>query len=152
MKKTILLAGICAVLFFMPVFCALPIKTANKSQQKILPTLEEYDGTFIGGFGRIYKENEEWQFEYNGYLGGVYKNYNRFKVIYGNIYNLDKQQIGTIGVYNFKSVIYGRIKNMEGQGAPIVGFLFINEDLKFAGRLMSFFGPAPHIWGEFTPN
>jgi len=150
MKKTIFLAGICAVLFLMPAFCALPIKTANNSEQKILPTLEEYDGTWIGGFGRIIP-GEEWQFQYYGYLGGVYKNKQYFTIFAGNIYNLDQEQTGTIFMYNFKSVVFGKIKNMEGQGAPIVGFLIKNEDNFFAGRIMSLFGPAPHIWGKLTP-
>ena len=41
---------------------------------------------------------------------------------------------------------------MEGKRAPIVGFFFQNDNQLFAGRIMSLFGPAPHIWGEFTPN
>ncbi len=40
---------------------------------------------------------------------------------------------------------------MDGEKAPIVGFLFQNDQY-FAGRIMSVFGPAPHIWGEYTPN
>ncbi len=50
MKKPIILALICAVLFLMPAFSALPIKTVSISKQKILP-LPDYDGTFIGGYG-----------------------------------------------------------------------------------------------------
>ena len=45
----------------------------------------------------------------------------------------------------------GRIENMNGEKAPIIGFLFYNEDY-FIGRIMSFFGPAPHLWGIYTPN
>jgi len=152
MKKPILLAIICAVLFLLPACGALPIKTTRNIEEKTsaLP-LEDYDGTWVGGFGRMYKEGDEWQFEYHGYLAGVYKNKNRFRILAGNVYNIDQEQIGTIAMYNFKSIIYGRIKNMQGQSAPIVGFLITNENNKFAGRLMSLFGPAPHIWGEFTP-
>ena len=153
MKKTIVLAGLCAVIFLMPAFSALPIKTTSNYQQKIpiAKPLEDYDGTWVGGYGKIIP-GEEWQFEYFGYLGGVYKIENRYKVIAGNVYNLDQEQIGTIVLYNFKSIILGRISNMDGQKAPVIGFLKIFENNFFAGRLMSLFGPAPHIWGEFTPN
>lgn len=151
MKKPIILTLICAALFFMPALGTLPIKTTSTSEQKTRPLLD-YDGTFVGGYGRIYKENEERQFEYNGYLAGVYQDKNKYKIIAGNIYNLDEEQIGTIVMYNFKSFVIGRIKNMQEQGVPIVGFLYINDDLKFADRIMSIFGSAPHIWGEFTPN
>jgi hypothetical protein len=40
---------------------------------------------------------------------------------------------------------------MNESKLPIVGFLFFNEQY-FIGRIMSLFGPAPHIWGEYTPN
>jgi hypothetical protein len=151
MKKQIILALICTILFFMPTFSALPIKTVSISKQKTLPLLD-YDGTFKGGYGIIYIENDKWQFEYNGYFGGVYKDTNKYKILAGNIYDLNQEQTGTIVMYNFKSFVVGKIKNMDGKGASIIGFLIINEDMKFAGRIMSFFGPAPHIWGEFIPN
>ena len=154
MKKPIFLALICAVLFLMPAISAIPIKTTSTSEQKTLPLppFDDYDGTFIGGIGRMYKENEEWQFEYYGYLGGVYKNQNKYKILAGNLYDINQEQIGTIVMYNFKSFVFGRVKNLQEQSAPIIGFLTINEDLKFAGRIMSIFGPAPNIWGEFIPN
>jgi len=153
MKKQIILALICTILFLMPTFSALPIIKLSGSEQKTIPLPSiDSDGTFVGGFGRIYKENDEWQFEYNGYFGGVYKDTNKYKILAGNIYDLNQEQTGTIVMYNFKSFVVGKIKNMEGKGAPIIGFLIINEDMKFAGRIMSFFGPALHIWGEFTPN
>jgi hypothetical protein len=41
---------------------------------------------------------------------------------------------------------------LEGNRAPIVGFFFTNEDNYFMGRIISIFGPAPHIWGEFIDN
>ena len=153
MKKPIILALICTVLFLMPAFNALPIKKLNDSEQKniLLPTVDS-DGTFVGGFGRMYKENDEWQFETYGYIGGFYKDRDRYKILVGNIYNLDKEKIGNFTLFNFKSYIFGKISNLERKSAPVVGFLFINEEGKFAGRLMSIFGPAPHIWGEFTPN
>jgi hypothetical protein len=153
MKKQIFLALICSVLFLMPAFGALPIKKTNDSKKitSVIPTVDS-DGTFVGGFGRMYKENDEWQFEYYGYLGGFYKDKGKYKILYANIYDLDKEKIGNITLINFKSYIIGKIKNLDGKSAPIVGFFFINEEGKFAGRLMSVFGPAPHIWGEFTPN
>jgi hypothetical protein len=155
MKKRIILAAICAVLFLMPAFSALPIKKTSASEQKTLPLpTVDSDGTFVGGFGRMYKENNEWQFEYYGYLAGIYQNKNKYKILAGNIYKdiNGQEQIGTIVMYNFKSFVVGKIKNMEGKGAPITGFLIIREDLKFAGRIMSVSGPAPNIWGELKPN
>jgi hypothetical protein len=35
---------------------------------------------------------------------------------------------------------------------PIIGFIFVNENNQFIGRIMSIIGPAPYIWGQFTPN
>jgi len=151
MKKSIILALICATLFLMPVISALPIKTVSISKQEILP-LPDYDGTFIGGYGFMYKENDEWQFEYDGYLGGVYKNNDKYTILYGNIYNLEQEQIGNMTILTAKSILIGKINNMMGSRVPVVGFLLTNEDNFFMGRLMSLFGPAPHIWGKFTPN
>ena len=151
MKKIVPLALICATIFLMPAISALSIKT-NINYERKIPPLPDYDGTFLGGYGRMYKENEEWQFEYHGYLGGVYRDNNKNKILYGNIYNLEKEQIGKITFITAKSFLIGRIKNMDDRGVPIVGFFLIREDDLFAGRLMSFFGPAPHIWGKFTPN
>jgi len=151
MKKPIILSLLCAVLFFMPALCALPIKTVSISKEEIL-TLPDYDGTFIGGYGFIYKENEEWQFAYDGYLGGVYKNNGKYTILYGYIYNFDKEHIGNITLLAVKSVLIGKINNMMSPHVPVVGFLLTKEDSFFIGRLMSLFGPAPHIWGKFTPN
>lgn len=153
MKKPIILTLICAVLFLMPAVSALPIKKTIDSKQitNVLPTVDS-DGTFVGGFGRMYKENDEWQFEYSGYLGGVYKDKGKYKILYANIYDINKEKRGDITLISFKSYISGKIKNLEGKSAPVVGFLLISQEGKFAGRSMSIFGPAPHIWGEFTPN
>ncbi len=67
----------------------------------------------------IYKENDKWQFEYNGYLGGVYKNKNKYKILVLEISMiLNQEQIGTYdNSYNFKSFLIGKIKNMDGKGA-----------------------------------
>lgn len=159
MKKTWIVIGICAVLLAMPTFSAFPniaTKTIKPTYPPIeipslpTPAAEDYDGTFIGAFGVIYKENEEWAYETWGYLVGVYKGGNQ-KRLFGYIYNLDEEQIGYIGAFFGNSIIIGRIKNMEEDSAPIIGFLFYNEEY-FVGRIMSFFGPAPHLWGEYTPN
>ncbi len=151
MKKSIILALICATLFLMPEISALPIKTVSISKQEILP-LPDYDGTFIGGYGFIFKENDKWQYEYEGYLAGVYKNNDKFTILYGNIYTLEKEQIGNMTILTVKSVLIGKIYNMIGGRLPVVGFLLTNKDNFFMGRLMSLFGPALHIWGKFTPN
>ena len=141
MKKTLILLGICAAFILMPVITAFPT-----------PTLEDYDGTFVGAFGRIYKdENGTWVNQAYGYLYGIYKQGN-FKIVYGNITNLEQEQIGTIAFISKNHILLGRIKNMDGAKAPIIGFLFQNDQNHFVGRIMSFFGPAPHIWGEYTPN
>ncbi len=154
MKKLIMIVGICAVLMSMPALAAIPQTTLTTTVPipehiKTLETLPsgDYDGTFVGGIGRIYKENEEWVYETHAYLAGVYKR-NR---IYSNIYNLEEEQIGSIGAYFGHKLIVGYIESMEGKRAPIVGFLFFNEEY-FVGRIMSMFGPAPHIFGKYNPN
>jgi len=160
MKKTLIIIGICAVLILMPALTAFPNTTIRPIKQttppeqlKYLPTptMDDYDGTFLGALGLISKnENEEWVFDAHAYLAGVYK-LGVYNKLYGYIYNLDEEQIGYIGAYFGHKIILGWIKNMEDQKAPIIGFLFYNEDY-FAGRIMSLFGPAPHIWGQYTPN
>ena len=153
MKKIFLYLGICALLITMPIFSAAPIKinTLQFLKTTIVPTDEDYDGTFVGGMGRVYKENGEWQYEVHAYIAGFYK-INNYKLIYGNIYNLDEEQIGTITIISGNHFLIGRIKDLEDHRAPIVGFLFNNEEYQFFGRIMSLFGPAPHIWGQYTPN
>ena len=159
MKKIWTVIGICSLLLAMSTLTAFPNLTTKTIKPTWLPeefptlpipSAENYDGTFVGAFGVIYKENDEWANETWGYLAGVYKGGNR-KRLYGNIYNLDKEQIGYIGAFFGRSITIGRIKNMEEKEAPIIGFLFYNEEY-FVGRIMSFFGPAPHLWGIYTPN
>jgi hypothetical protein len=147
MKKTLLVIGLCAVLLSMPTLLALP--TTQKTSL-LFPPIEDYDGTFAGGLGRLYKQSNEWQFTYQAYLAGVYKN-GVYKKIYGYIYNLNEEQIGYIGVYFFHKIIIGYIEDMQSHRARVVGFLLWNNE-NFAGRIMSTFGPAPHIIGTYTPN
>ena len=152
MKKSVLL-GICAILIIMPILSAAPINTKNNFQLETInkPLDEEYDGTFVGGLGQIYKENGEWQYEIYSYIAGGYKD-NNYKILFGNFYNLDEEQIGTIVMIKAKFFLIGRISNLEGKKLPIVGFIFENDDDQFIGRLMSIIGPAPYMWGKYTPN
>ena len=157
MKKLLIIIAICAIFISMPVLTALPATVSETSVQPEhkttlqTPPVEDYDGTFVGGVGRIFKENEEWSFDTQGYLAGVYKQGIRFNKLYGYIYNLEEEQVGYIGAYFGHKIIIGYVKDMQGHKAPIIGFLLYN-DVNFAGRIMSLFGPAPHIWGEYTPN
>jgi hypothetical protein len=155
MKKTMLILGICAMLMFMPAITATPLRekilNIPKPTGLITPVLPEYDGTFVGGIGRLYKQNGEWTFDYSAYMAGVYK-LGAYKKLYGYIYDLNEQQIGYIGAFFGHKLIYGYIEDMQNHRAPIVGFLIWNNQGKFAGRIMSTFGPAPHIIGEYTPN
>jgi hypothetical protein len=154
MKKTIFIISLCAVLISMPAFSAFSAKNIHiPNQVKSLktPTITEYDGTFAGGLGRLWKEGEEWQYEVYSYIVGVYKE-DVYKILYGNIYNLEEEQIGTILMINFRFFLIGRITNMEEQKAPIVGFIIDVDEDNFIGRLMSIFGPAPHMWGQYIPN
>jgi hypothetical protein len=155
MKKILIIIGLCAALISMPAMTAFQITETTNSMLKTqtqlqTPPVDDYDGTFIGGMGHLYKENGDWQFDYYAYLAGVYK-LGFYKKLYGYIYNLDEEQIGYIGAYFGNKIIIGYIENMDEQRAPIIGFLLWN-DTHFAGRIMSFFGPAPHIIGEYTPN
>ena len=158
MKKALILIGICAILISMPAMSAFSTTTESikkDTTEKVtdlpLPVVPDYDGTFVGALGQVWKEGEEWQYEASAYIAGVYRD-RRYKILYGNIYNLDEEQIGKITIISTRSFLIGRIENMEGGKAPIVGFIIdFNED-KFIGRLMSLFGPAPHMWGQYTPN
>ena len=157
MKKLLIIIGICALFLSTPVLTAFPTAITRTSvQSEQITTLqtspiEDYDGTFAGGIGRIFKENEEWSFDTRGYLAGVYKEGVRFNRLYGYLYNLEEEQVGYIGAYFGHKIVIGYVKDMEENKAPIIAFLLYN-DVNFAGRIMSFFGPAPHIWGEYTPN
>jgi len=160
MKKNLILILICAIFVVMPAIGSIPceIKESNKqlikSEQKatlLKPTVDDYDGTILGGIGVIFKKNDEWGYEVSSYLAGVYKDNSNHKTIYCNIYNLEEEQIGTLIAFCSRSIIIGSIRNMDEGKAPIIGFLFFNDE-NFAGRIMSLFGPAPHIWGKYTPN
>jgi hypothetical protein len=157
MKKNIFLIGICAIIIMMPALGALTLQEndckKNNLKKDVIskfskPSVDEYDGTILGGLGVIYKEDEEWDYDIYSYIVGVYKNKGNRKTIYCNIYNLDKEKTGTLRANCGRSIIIGLIKNLEEDNAPIIGLLFERGE-KFAGRIMSLFGPAPHIWGKY---
>jgi hypothetical protein len=154
MKKTLIIIGLCTLLVSMPAFSAYSannMSLSNVRKSLKTPTVPDYDGNFVGGLGRVWKEGEEWQYEVNSYIAGRYKE-GFYKILYGNIYNLEEEQIGTIIMIKFRIFLIGRITNMEEQKAPIVGFIIDFDEDNFIGRLMSLFGPAPHMWGRYIPN
>jgi hypothetical protein len=156
MKKILIIIGICLLFISTPAMNAFQLSekpvTINKHKNDILipPPLNGYDGTFVGVLGRLYKEGEEWKFDEYAYLAGNYK-LGTYKRIRGYIYDLDEQQIGYIYAFFGRSFIIGYIQDMANHFVPIIGFLLWN-DQHFAGRIMSMFGPATHIIGEFIPN
>jgi hypothetical protein len=147
MKKTLFLIGICAVVLLVPAISA--VQTTQKPSL-LFPPLADYDGTFVGGIGRLYKQGGEYQFDYYAYMSGVYK-LGAYKKLYGTIHNLEEEQIGTIRAYFGHKIIIGYLENINGQRAPMIGFLLWN-DANFAGRIMTTFAPVAHIIGEYTPN
>jgi len=154
MKKTLFIIGILAILISMPAMTAFQIseKLTNFTKpETILPQPDsEYDGTFVGGVGFVYREDGEWQFDTYAYIAGVYKG-GKYIRVFSWIYNLDEERIGSMWFISGNYILVGQIKDMNESKLPIVGFLFYNEQY-FIGRIMSLFGPAPHIWGEYTPN
>ena len=156
MKRTLLIIGILTILVSMPAMTAFQIleKPTNLPKTDITiatPNPDEYDGTFVGGIGYVYKdENDSWAFDTHAYLAGVYKA-GKYIRVYGNIYNLDKEEIGSMWFISSHYVLFGRIKGTDEYKLPIVGFIFFNEQY-FIGRIMSIVGPVPNIWGEYTPN
>jgi len=154
MKKALFIIGILAILISMPAMTA--IQLSEKSTKFTVPETikpqpdSEYDGTFIGGVGFVYRQDGEWQFDTHAYIVGVYKGGNYVRV-FSWIYNLDEERIGSMWFISGNYILVGQISDMNESKLPIVGFLFFNEQY-FIGRIMSLFGPAPHIWGEYTPN
>lgn len=154
MKKLTIVALMFTILCAIPPVSAqamTPLNLVKQNPLSLIPTTG-YDGTFVGGFGRIYKTDDSWQFEYKGYLGGAYRDQGEHRTLYGNIYDLNQQQVGTIGLITTHSFVIGKIINLEGKSIPITGFLILTKDNYFIGRIMSLVGPAHHIWGEFTPT
>jgi len=156
MKKMWLIIVIATILISTPTMTAIQVLEEQINFPKSIETIQtpnpdEYDGTFVGGIGYVYKdENDSWAFDTHAYIAGVYKT-GRYKRVFGNIYNLDKEQIGSMWFISNYYILFGRIQGMDEYKLPIVGFIFFNEHY-FIGRIMSFVGPVPNIWGEYTPN
>ncbi|UCB59241.1 MAG: hypothetical protein JSV67_02820 [Thermoplasmatales archaeon] len=108
---------------------------------------DEWDGEFIGAYGRAIISEDEKDFETYGYIAGIFIGGDKGQ-LYGKIFNLEEEEIGVFGAYYGKSFIIGKVQNLDGKNAPIIGFLLRNETL-FFGRIMSLFGPAPHIIGKY---
>ena len=155
MKKILGILAICVLLGSMSSVAAVNIPQMNIVKTDVMKNLpstdttissegEDWTGEFLGKFGELKKVGEEWEFTEWGYLAGVYKGGNKGK-FGGKIFDLEQNELGAIGGYYGKYFLIGRIKIGE-QKAPIIGFLFHNETM-FIGRIMSFFGPAPHIIG-----
>ena len=155
MKKKLIIIGIILILTSMPALTAYQINekpTNNTIFEKNLtpPPLKGYDGTFVGGLGQLYKRNGEWEFNAYAYLAGVYK-LGVYKKLVGFIYDTDEQQIGSILAFFGGKLIIGILSDMENHRTPMIGFLMWNDE-DFAGRILTMFGPATHIIGEYTPN
>jgi hypothetical protein len=155
MKKLLIIIGILSLLFTMPAMSSIqimekPIHLPISEKNPLSPPLPGYDGTFVGGLGQLNKVNGEWQFDAYAYLAGSYK-LGVFKRLTGVILNLDEEQTGYMWAYFGNRIIIGFLQDMENNRAPIIGFLLWNNE-EFAGRIMTMFGPATHIIGQYTPN
>ena len=155
MKRKLIIIGILLLLTSMPVISSYQInkKPSNRTYfEKNLtpPPLQGYDGTFVGGLGQLYKENGEWKFNAYAYLAGVYK-LGVYKKLVGYIYDKNEQQIGSIFAFFGSKLIIGILSDMENHRAPMIGFFMWNDE-EFAGRILTMYGPATHIIGEYTPN
>jgi len=158
MKKSWIFIVIIAALLLMPAISAIPTATTKSTKKvdeektpKFSPEGADVDGYFVGGLGRVYKDGEEWITEPSAYIYGAYRD-RSYKILIGNITNLDEEVVGHILMISNRFFLIGRITNLEGKKAPIVGFIIDFQEDKFIGRLMSLFGPAPHMWGQYYPN
>ena len=163
MKKILVALMICILFTSMSITTAanISVKKSPNDKEQVIPRIAvpiikdlkyekpvgDWDGEFVGAYGRVITTDQGRDFEKYGYIAGVYSGDNRGK-IFGNIYNLDKEKIGSFGAYFGDMYLIGKVKNMEGKHVPIVGFLLHNETM-FFGRVMSLFGPAPHIIGRY---
>lgn len=148
MKKTLIAIGVCVIFLSIPTLLAFP--TTN-SPSLLFSPLKMSDGTFAGGLGRGHWGNGKFNVDVvYAYMSGVYTS-GAFIRISGDI-TKDYNKIGEINAIIGYKIIYGYIKNAQGLRGPIVGFLIRNQQNQFVGRIMSVFGPAPHMWGYFVPN
>lgn len=162
MKKTLAILAICVLLGSMSSVASVTTPQMNMvktDEMKNLPSSdttislegEDWTGEFKGAFGELKKISwsGEWNFTKWGYLAGYYKGGIKRGKFAGKLFDLNQTAFGAIGGYYGRHYLIGRIKIGE-QKAPIIGFLFRNETF-FIGRIMSFFGPAPHILGHHQP-
>ena len=127
MKKILIIVGMITLLFTMPVMSSIQIMEkpyhlpiSEKKAQS--PPIPGDDGTFVGGLGRLYNVNGEWEFDAYAYIAGSYK-LGVFKRLIGVILNLDEQQIGYMFAYFGNRIIIGFLQDMENHRVPIIGFL-----------------------------
>jgi len=151
--KKLLIVFTSIMILLVPLSSATILQTNLSWIEKKLsvPTDAEYDGSFIGGLGQIYKEHDEWDYEIHSYIAGVYKENNN-KKLFGNIYNLDQEKTGSILLISSRIFLVGVIQDVDGHRVPIVGFIFDRDDETFIGRIMSIYGPAPYMYGKYIPN
>lgn len=127
-----------------------PTTIIKPKNDLLIPPLNGYDGTFVGGLGRLYQVGGEWQFDYYAYIAGNYI-LGTYKRLRGYINDLDGQRVGDFLAFFGSKFIIGFIRDMQNHFVPIIGFLLWNDE-HFAGRIMSMFGPATHIIGKYIPN
>ena len=155
MKKILIIIGILTILFTMPVMSSIQImekpKILEETENKLLtPPLPGDDGTFVGSLGRLYLKNGNWEFDAYAYIKGSYK-LGAFTRLAGAITDAAYQQTGYMLAFFGSRIIIGFLQDMDSNRAPMIGFLMWNDG-EFAGRIMTMFGPATHIIGQYSPN
>jgi hypothetical protein len=155
MKKILVIIGVLTILFTMPVISSIrimekPTILQNFENKLLTPPSPDDDGTFVGGLGRLYLKNGNWEFDAYAYIKGSYK-LGVFTRLAGAITDSAYQQIGYMLAFFGSRIIIGFLQDMESHRAPMIGFLMWNDG-EFAGRIMTMFGPATHIIGQYSPN
>ena len=148
MKKLLAIFAI-FVLLGTTLATALPI-TIEKTEKT---PLAGETGTFEGEIGHL--QGGEWNAI--GEISGTYELRNRFGIIDGEWEIIVGEQAGTTGILRVlfgRFILIGRITIDEtGRKAPIIGFIFFEEETKkFGGRFMSLVGPALYFKGTYQEN
>lgn len=135
MKKILAILAICVLFASMSAATAAPILMVDVLKNKMSDiekihstTTVDWTGEFVGALGDLKKVNGEWNFTAHGYMAGVYQGHNRGR-LFGNLYDLNETQVGTIAGYFGRGLLVGRVTANGGQQAPIVGFLFHNATM-----------------------